>query len=157
MLRPTKLHRLAAAVLAAGLVPLLSGCASSTGGLSGDPADYGGPTAEVTVTRFLEAAGREDYQAMSRQFGTREGPAERRLGIAEVEQRMMVLGGLLAHEGFGLERRDLARIGPGRARFVATLRGTQDGTVQVPVVAVQAADGRWFVERLVMDALTREN
>lgn len=152
----TQLRRLVGVVLAAGLASL-SGCASSTGGLSGDPADYGSPSAEVAVTRFLEAADQEDYQAMSRQFGTREGPAEARLGVAEVEQRMMVLGGLLGHDELGLERQDLARTGPHRVRYVATMQGTRNGTVELPVVAVQAREGRWFVEQLEMDPLTREN
>lgn len=155
MIRPTSLLRLATVLLAAAAVPL-AGCASSTGGLSGDPADYGSPTAEVAVTRFLEAAGQKDFQAMSRQFGTREGPAEETMGVSEVEQRMMVLGGLLGHDSFELERRDLAQVGPHRTRFVATMRGTRNGTVQLPVIAVQTVEGRWFVERLVMDALTRE-
>lgn len=154
MIRAIRPRRLAAVLLAAVSFPL-AGCASSSGGLSGDPADYGSPTAEVAVSRFLDAARQQDYQAMSRQFGTREGPAEARLGVAEVEQRMMVLGGLLRHDGFRMERRDLARIGPRRARFVATLSGTRNGTVQVPVVAVETPEGRWFVERLVMDPLTR--
>ncbi len=155
MIRSSRLLRLATVLLSAAALPL-AGCASSTGGLSDDQADYGSPTAEVAVDRFLEAAGQKDYQAMRRQFGTRQGPAEADLGVNEVEQRMMVLGGLLEHDSFEIQRRDLARIGPHRARYVATVRGTRNGTVQVPVIAVQTADGRWFVERLVMDALTRE-
>lgn len=146
-----------APVLLAAVAASLVGCASSSGGLSGDPAQYGSPTAEMTVTRFLEAARQEDFQAMSRQFGTRKGPAEATLGVNEVEQRMIVLSGLLRHEDFSLQRRDLARIGPHRARFVATMRGTRRGTVRLPVIAVQTEEGRWFVERLVMDPLTRQD
>ena len=154
MIRRTLLLRLAPVLLAAAAVPLV-GCASSSGGLSGDPAEYGSPTAEMAVTRFLEAAREQDFQAMSRQFGTRQGPAESTMGVNEAEQRMMVLGGLLRHDDFDLERRDLARVGPHRTRFVATVRGTRKGTVRLPVIAVETAEGRWFVERLVMDALTR--
>lgn len=156
MIRPPHVHRLGL-VLLTGAVFALAGCASSSGGLSGDPADYGSPTAEMTVTRFLDAARQEDFQGMSRQFGTRQGPAEGEMGISQVEQRMIVLGGLLGHDGFELERRDLARIGSNRARFVATMRGTRNGTVEVPVIAVQAVDGRWYVERLVMDSLSRQS
>lgn len=156
MIRSTPFLRLAAALLAAAFVPL-AGCASSTGGLSGDPSEYGAPSGEVAVTRFLEAAGQEDYQAMSRQFGTRQGPAEERLGVTEVEQRMMVLAGLLGHDSFEVRRQDLARTGPDRVRYVATMRGTRNGTVELPVITVETPESRWFVERLVMDPLTREN
>lgn len=155
MIRRPLLLRLALVLLAGAAVPL-AGCASSSGGLSGDPAQYGSPTGEVAATRFLEAANRRDYQAMSRQFGTRKGPAESTMGVNEVEQRMMVLAGLLRHDGFDLQRRDLARIGPHRARFVATMRGTRRGTVRLPVITVQTEEGRWYVEQLVMDPLTRQ-
>lgn len=155
MIRPPLLLRLALALLAAAAVPL-AGCASSSGGLSGEPSEYGSPTGEVAATRFLEAANRQDYQGMSQQFGTRSGPAETTMGVTEVEQRMMVLAGLLGHDSFELQRRDLARIGPNRARYVATMQGTRRGTVQLPVITVESEEGRWFVERLVMDQLTRQ-
>ena len=154
-MRRTLLLRLAPALLAAAAVPLVGCASSSSGDLSGEPAEYGSPTAEVAVTRFLEAARRQEVQAMSRQFGTRQGPAESTMGVNEVEQRMMVLRGLLRHDSFELQRRDLARIGPHRARFIATMRGTRNGTVRLPVIAVQTPQGRWFVERRVMDPLTR--
>lgn len=135
-------------------VGVLSGCASSSGGLSGDPADYGAPTAEAAVREFLDAARQQDYRGMAQQFGDTDGPAEEQLGVVEVEQRMMVLAGLLGHDSYQLERRDLAQVGPDRARYVATMRGTRRGTVDVPVIAAEASEGRWFVEQVVMDRLT---
>lgn len=135
-------------------VAVSAGCASSGGSRGGDAADYGSPSAEATVRSFLDAAAREDYRAMARQFGDREGPAEEELGVTEVEQRMIVLAGILSHDGYSLERRDLAQVGPNRARYVATMRGTRRGTVQVPVIAVESSDGRWFVEQVVMDRFT---
>lgn len=155
-MRGLRSSRLGTVLLATAVALWTVGCASSTGGLAGEPADYGSPTAEMAVTRFLDAARQEDYKAMSRQFGTRKGPAEEKIGVAQVEQRMMVLGGLLGHENFALERRDLAQVGPHRTRYVATMEGTRNGTVRVPVIAVQTPDGRWFVERVVMDALTSQ-
>ena len=104
---------------------------------------------------FLEAARQREYTTMGRHFGTREGPAEARLGLGEVEQRMIVLAGLLGHGDARLRRRDLARLGEHRARFVAIMTGTRRGRVAVPVVAVVTSRGRWFVERVGVDAFSR--
>lgn len=146
------------AVLAACVAPAVAGCASSggTGELVDEPSSYGSPTAEMAVERFLDAANAGDYQAMGHQFGTREGPAEERLGISEVEQRMMFLSGLLRHDQYSLREADLARIGPHRSRFIVDLAGTRSGRVSLPFVAVTTANGRWFVEQVDVKPLTRE-
>lgn len=136
------------------LLLAVAACAT-TGQLTGDPADYGSPDPEMAVSRFLDGVQSRDYQAMGRQFGTREGPAEARLGVSEVEQRMIVLAGILRHDSYSLERADLAQLGPDRARFLATLTGTRYGRVELPVIAVSAGDERWFVERIETDALDR--
>lgn len=136
-----------------------AGCASSgggTGGLVDERSAYGSPTAEMAVQRFLDAAKAEDYQAMGHQFGTRQGPAEARLGISEVEQRMMVLSGLLQHQASSVREAQLAQTGEHRTRFVAELTGTRSGRVAVPVVAVTTSDGRWFVEQVDVKPLTRD-
>lgn len=133
----------------------VAGCASGGRGLSGDPASYGAGSARGAAVAFLDAADRRDYTMMGRLFGTREGPAERSLGLGEVEQRMIVLAGLLGHEEASLRREDLAQLGPNRARFVADLTGTRNGRVSVPVVTVTTAGGRWYVERIGVDALSR--
>lgn len=140
------------------LMPL--SCASS-GSLSANPSLYGSPTAEQAVRTFLDAARQRDYQSMGRQFGTREGPAERSLGVAEVEQRMVVLAGLLRHDDYELERRDLSRFGAERVGFLAAMTGTrraqrrdrQNLVVRLPVVAVTTEEGRWFVEEVDVEAL----
>lgn len=137
------------------LLLVLSSCASTGHSLSGDPANYGSPTAEMAIRRFLNGVGSSDYMAMGRQFGTRQGPAEARMGTTELEQRMIVLAGLLKYEDYSLRREDLAQLGPHRTRYVATLTGTREGQVDLPVVAAQAEDGRWYVERIQVDALTR--
>lgn len=137
------------------LLPATS-CASAGHELSGDPANYGSPSAEMAVRRFLNGVDAQDYMAMGRQFGTAQGPAEERMGTTELEQRMIVLAGLLQYEDYTLRREDLAQLGPNRTRFVATLTGTREGEVNLPVVAAQSAlDGRWYVERIEVDALTR--
>lgn len=145
-----------ALLLCAGL-GLSTGCASAGGGLSAEPSAYGSSSARAAVAAFLEAARERDYTAMGRLFGTRDGPAEQRLGVAEVEQRMIVLAGLLEHEEADLRRQDLAQLGPGHARFVAALGGTRQGRVDLPVVAASTPDGRWFVERIDVNALGRSD
>lgn len=133
----------------------LASCASAGHDLSGDPANYGSPTSEMAVRRFFNGVNAKDYMAMGRQFGTREGPAEARLGTTNLEQRMVVLAGLLQHEELSLRREDLAQLGPHRSRFVATLTGTREGRVNLPVVTARTAEGRWYVERIEVDPLTR--
>jgi hypothetical protein len=148
---------LSRAALAAAVAALLAGCASSGGGeLAGDPAGYGSPDPRMAIERFLQGAAEKDYQMMGQQFGTAAGPAEERLGITEVEQRMMFLSGLLQHRDYELREADLARTGPGRTRFVVTLvRGERD-RVDVPVVTAVTDDERWFVETIDTDPLTRD-
>lgn len=91
---------------------------------------------------------------MGAHFGTVDGPARKRLGIAEVEQRMIFLARLLRHSSYDLRVANLAQLGPDRVRYVARLEGTRRGDVLVPIVTVPARDGHWYVERLDVDALT---
>lgn len=139
------------------LVVLLAGTSCASGGhsLSGDPVNYGSPTAEMAVRRFLNGVNGRDYMAMGRQFGTRQGPAEARMGTTELEQRMVVLATLLQHREYSLRREDLAQLGPHRNRFVAVLDGTREGRVSLPVITARTETGRWFVERIEVDPLTR--
>lgn len=127
-----------------------AGCASAAP--AGDGLPYGEETPEMAVQAFLEAAKREDYRGMARLFGTPEGPAERRFGRAEVEQRMFVLAALLVHERFGVRRSGFTE-GPDRLRLVADMVGTRSGNVGVPFVVAFHRD-RWFVEQVVTDRLT---
>ncbi len=122
------------------------------GGAANEAPAYGAPTAEAAVSGFLDAAKLGDFGSMARLFGTEDGPAERRWGRAETEQRMFVLAALLKHGSYGL------RVFPGSAtshetRLIADLEGSRAGSVSVPFVAVSSR-GRWFVERIVMDSLT---
>lgn len=132
----------------------LSGCAS--GGLTAEPSSYGSSNPRTAVERFLQAANRQDYVAMGQQFGTRKGPAEERLGADDLEKRMIVLAKFLRHDGYELRRDRGRRTEPYRARFVATMTGTRSGQVAVPIIAVEDKKGRWFVEQIEMEPLTRQ-
>lgn len=135
------------------LLFLLAGCASG-GGLSADPSSYGAASADIAVRSFLDAVAEEDYVRMGQLFGTRQGPAEEKWGVTEVEQRMVVMAKFLDHSDYRLRRRDLPGTGAHQARFMVRMEGTRQGTVSVPVVAVQAESKRWFVQQVDMKTLT---
>lgn len=122
--------------------------------LTRDLSSYGAPTAEQAVRSFLDAAQADQYPRMARLFGTRDGPAEARLGVTNVEQRMVVLAGLMEHEDYRVESSRLTEPAPHRQRFSAQLRGTRQGDVSVPMFVVRSERGRWYVERVDTDPLT---
>ncbi len=139
-------------VLGVGLTLLVVGCSSHS---AGSPAgEYGSATSEMAVRGFLDGAGAKDYGRMMKLFGTSSGPAVDRFGVTDVEQRMIVLAGILQHASYDLRQANLAQLGPDRVRWEVTLEGTRKGTVVVPVITTPDSSGRWFVERLNLDALT---
>ena len=144
-----------ATVLVAAATLAAAACGGGGGGqLTASPSEYGAPTAEQAVRSFLDAAGQEEYPVMGRVFGTRQGPAEARLGVTNVEQRMIVLSGLLQHDSYTLRPSTLTEPEPHSRRFNATITGTRQGEVTVPIFAVRSENGRWFVERLDTAPLT---
>ncbi len=152
----------ATAGLAAGLLLAvgLSGCSSKS---SPAPAAYttanayGAGTAEDAIRSFLDAAAAQEYSRMRRLFGTKDGPAEESWGVQEVEQRMVVLSGMLLHQSYSLRPLELGYIREDQKGFVATIIGTRYGNVNVPITAVRTMAGRWFVEQLGMDSLTGDS
>lgn len=141
--------------LAAAATLAAAACGGGGGGqLTHSPGSYGAPTGEQAIRTFLDAAAQEEYPVMGRVFGTREGPAEARLGVTNVEQRMVVLAGLLRYESYTLQPSSLTEPEPYRRRFTATLTGTREGDVVVPMFVVRSESGRWFVERIDTAPLT---
>lgn len=130
----------------------LAGCASHGGaGAEYGTVLYGAESAEAAIGRFLDAAKLRDYSAMARLFGTDEGPAERRWGRAETEQRMFVLSSLLEPRAWELRPNPVAGAG-GASRWMVELTRTRNGAVTVPFIIV--SDGnRWFVERIGTEGL----
>ncbi len=135
------------------LALVFSGCASTGGEVSVD-STYGAASAEEAVRRFLGAAQEQEYSRMRELFGTRGGPAERKWGVKDVEQRMIVLSGMLVHQSYSLRPLELGYIGENQRSFVARITGTRYGTVTLPITTIQAKSGRWFVEQLGVDSLT---
>ena len=136
----------------AAVAVVVAGCASS-GGTTRENVRYGAATSEQAVAGFLDAANGRDYDRMGRLFGTKDGPAEAEFGIAETEQRMIVISSLLLHGSYTMSQQNLAGLGENRVRYVVTLSGTRKGTVAVPVVTAPDGEGNWFVEWLELDSL----
>lgn len=143
-----------AGVAVAALTGVTGGCASSQ--LSAEDTAYGASTAELAVRGFLDAAAARRYTEMARLFGTTKGPAEKEFGVDEVEERMIVLSRLMAHQSYTLREPELRVFGPDAHWFVARMVGTRKGEVDVPIVAARSAADRWFVEQIDVAPLTRD-
>jgi hypothetical protein len=137
-------------------VAFWAACASSGAVLSAPKSQYGSLTPEQAVHAFLDAAQSKDYERMGQQFGTHEGPAELTLGVKDVEQRMVVLAAFLEHSGYEVKAAQQALLQPDEHRLNVTLTGTSRGTVTLPFITVSTKDGRWFVEKIDLSALTRQ-
>jgi hypothetical protein len=153
---------LAALVLAGQTLAIsLPGCASSKSRAGTTPSGqsastvYGASSAEEAVRSFLDAAQAQQYGQMRRLFGTNGGPAENEWGVQEVEQRMVVLSGMLLHQAYSLRPLELGYMREDQRGFVATIIGTRYGNANVPFTVV-LADGRWYVEQLGVDSLVGE-
>lgn len=139
-------------VLLALATGALTACSTNSAG--GTDRSYGAPTSEMAVRGFLDGANADDYTRMSDLFGNDRGPAIERLGVTNVEQRMIFLSSILKHSSYELRQANLAQLGPDRIRWEASMAGTRKGQVVVPIITVPDGDGRWYVERLNLDALT---
>jgi hypothetical protein len=129
-----------------------AGCSTHASSQAGS--QTGAPTSELAVRGFLDGANAADYGQMSSLFGTDKGPAVERFGVTDIEQRMIFLARILKHSSYELRQVNLAQLGPDRVRWEARMSGTRKGGVVVPVITVPDGTGRWYVERLNLDALT---
>jgi hypothetical protein len=138
------------ALLVPTLVLLLGACgggarpASTPGGMA--PAD--------AVERFMRAAEQKQYNAMGWLFGTPRGSVMERDKQPEVEQRMYAIASILEHERFAV--RDQSPV-PGSAtgEMGLTVAVTNHGrTIDVPFTTVKDGAGRWFVEKIQLEAVT---
>lgn len=163
MLKPLPYRALAAfaVILACAACASAGGTSSSQRSSRGDveepapPADgYGAESSDAAIRRFLDAADAENYAGMWAVFGTEEGAAIDRFGVAETEARMIVLSRLLKHDDYELRQANFAGLGSRRSRYEVTMRGTRKGTVVVPFVTVPDGRGRWYVEQLEADRLS---
>ncbi len=132
----------------------LGACSSGQRSPETPAAEYGAPEPGLAIGEFLDAAQIRDYTTMARLFGTTDGPAERRFGVDQVEQRMIVLASLLQHESYVLEETTLRQGGPDHRWFMVEMQGTRKGDVSVPMATARAKSDRWFVEQIDVNPLT---
>ena len=140
------------------VVPLVSACTTRVveqPRSSGSMSELAGVAPVLSVERFLQAVNAQDFQAMSRIFGTAEGPFQGE--ATEVELRMSILSQVLQHQDY---RIDSERLEPGREH--PTRRVGVDLTIDgriIPDVAflvVQTPAGRWMVESVDVEKVTGE-
>jgi hypothetical protein len=138
------------ALLVPALLLALAACganprpASTPGGMA--PAD--------AVERFMRAAEQKQYNAMGWLFGTPRGSVMARDRQPQVEQRMYAIASILEHERFAI--RDQSPV-PGSAtgEMGLTVQVTNHGrTIDVPFTTVRGSDGRWYVEKIQLEAVT---
>ncbi|HEX7240891.1 MAG TPA: hypothetical protein VF263_11530 [Longimicrobiaceae bacterium] len=114
----------------------------------------GAPAPSAAVERFLRLSAEKDYVEMGWLFGTASGPVLRRDRQSDVERRMYALATVLQNDAFTIRGEEAV---PGRTgaavRVTAQLtRGSRK--VDVPFVAVRGPESRWFVEQVVVEAIT---
>lgn len=131
----------------------------------------------LSVERFLQAANTQDLDTMARIFGTYNGPvgdtgstfgcAFRRMGSwigvtqrcltrVDVELRMNALALILRHDDYRIlsERPVPGRVHPTSRVGVTLVRGNR--TVDdVPFLVVRSRSGRWLVEEIDLERITR--
>lgn len=147
----TKSWALAALALATGL----SACATQTVTRSGSSGgDVAGAAPVISVERFLRAVEGRDLGTMAQIFGTVEGPFKG--NAQQVELQMDLLATVLAHE-----RYEIISEAPVAGRMTPTTRvgvtlTLDDRTVpDVGFITVRTADGRWMVQEIDTEKVTR--
>lgn len=152
---------------------LAAGCAS--GGTDGGEMAAVAPM--LSVERFLQAANSRDLDAMSRLFGTDDGPvadtggtigcAFKKMGswiglgdacttAEDVELRMDAIAQILEHDDYRIanESRVAGRSVPTTRIGVNLVIGEE--TVQnVPFIVVRTSEGRWLVQQIGLETITQ--
>jgi hypothetical protein len=156
------------------LLVLLSGCASGGGGRG----DAAGVAPLLSVERFLQAANGRDLDTMARIFGNYDGPigdtgstfgcAFKRMGSwiglssrcvsrVDVELRMDAIATILRHDDFRVttEQTVPGRVNPTSRVGVTLVRGSTT-IPDIPFVVVRSRSGRWLVEQIDLERITRQ-
>lgn len=109
----------------------------------------------LSVERFLQAVTEQDYGAMSRLFGTVDGPIEG--DRMEVEIRMATIAEILRHQDYEIitERRPPGREAPTR-RIGVDLRVGNRVVRDVGFTVVQSESGGWLVEQIELEKVTAD-
>jgi hypothetical protein len=155
----TSLKPLMVPAMLASMALALPACTSQEVRSSPAPASSGGPVElapSLSVEGFLQAVNVDDWAAMSRLFGTKEGPYSETVGDRrEIELRMNAIALILKHEDFEItsQRRVPGRENPS-VRLGVNL--TIDGGLipDVSFIVVQSDAGSWLVEEIDLVKVT---
>lgn len=108
----------------------------------------------LSVERFLQAANAEDLDAMGRLFGTADGPVKGE--PLQLERELALISQILRHQDYEVvsERREF---GKENVTHRIGVNLTIDGRVvqDVGFSVVQSEGGRWFVEIVELEKITR--
>jgi len=126
----------------AGLI-LLAACSSATQKNPGQIT--GGSAPQLATQQFLLAANQGDLQAMSAEWGTKDGPARESMDRTQLDKRLAILACYFKH--------DSARIlseAPGTAghREVHVELKKGNLTRQTTFYTIKGPGGRWYVENM---------
>ena len=138
------------------------------------PASAAAVAPQLTVERFLQASNVRDLDAMSRLFGTANGPIGdtgstfgcffKKIGSwfggnacvsrAQVELRLDAIARLLRHDDYTIAAEEpvAGRANPARRVLVNLAQGEQRVS-RLPFVVVRDGDGRWLVEQVDLEQL----
>lgn len=108
----------------------------------------------LVIEQFLRAVNANDFGAMAKLFGTREGPVSERDPRAENEQRMFALASILRHDDYRL---DAAEVVPGRSEEATLVRvrmTIRQRPVLVPFTLVRTKRDAWLVEQIGIEGIT---
>lgn len=172
-MKTRKFALLPIAVLAATV--FASACAS--GGPPQGGADIAPTESLTSLERFLGAVDDRDLVAMGYLFGTADGPVAdtgsslgcgfKRLGSwlrmghrceswQEVELRLDLIATILEHESFEvIESRPVAGKVARTTRFTVDLIRSRDTVRAVPFEVVQGKGGRWLIEMIDLERVTK--
>lgn len=152
---------------------VLTGCATTSSAGSGEAA----VAPVLSVERFLQAANQQDLETMSRIFGTHDGPladtgstlgcafkkmgswiglSESCINRMDVELRMNTIALILRHDDYqvGQDQTVPARQYPTTMVPVTLVQG-QTRIQGIPFTVVRSGSGRWLIEQIDLERITR--
>ena len=127
---------------------LVAACSSATQRNAGQMT--GGAAPQIATEEFLRAANAGDLQAMSTEWGTKDGPARETMDRVQLEKRLTILACYFKH--------DSARIvgeapGMGGRRDVRVELRKGNLTRQTTFYTIKGPRDRWYVENMDLAAV----
>lgn len=108
----------------------------------------------LLVEQFMRASNAKDLDAMSRLFGTKDGPVAGKWPREEIEKRMFVIATELQHEDFSVIGEQMV---PGRGSDATRLMvklTKNTNNYNVPFTLVRYKESAWLIEQIGIEVLT---